>query len=151
MRCYIGIGSNLGDRRKNIDAAIEKLRQVNEVEVKKVSSIYETEPVGGPKQPDYLNAVMEIETTLGPRKLLAVLHEIEDHLGRKRSVKDGPRTIDLDMLTYGDEKIDEPDLKIPHPRMNEREFVLKPLGDICKNRGTYAESGLRPDAESMRK
>ncbi|MBU1148356.1 MAG: 2-amino-4-hydroxy-6-hydroxymethyldihydropteridine diphosphokinase [Candidatus Omnitrophica bacterium] len=132
MRCYIGIGSNLGNRRKNIDAAIEKLRQVNEIEVKKVSSVYETEPVGGPKQPDYLNAVIEIETMFGPRKLLAVLHEIEDHLGRKRSVKDGSRTIDLDILTYGDEKINEPDLKIPHPRMNEREFVQLPLRELLK-------------------
>ena len=130
VRCYIGIGSNLGNRRKKIDVAIEKLRQVSEVEVKKVSSIYETEPVGGPKQPDYLNAVIEIETMLGPRKLLAALHEIEGHLGRKRSIKDGPRTIDLDILTYGDEKIDEPDLKIPHPRMNEREFVLKPIEEL---------------------
>ena len=139
MHCYIGIGSNLGNRRKNIDAAIERLQQAKEIEVKKISSVYETEPVGGPKQSDYLNAAIEINTTFGPRELLAALREIEDHLDRERSVKDGPRTIDLDILTYGDEKIDEPDLKIPHPRMNEREFVQKPLRDI--QGGTRSDKG----------
>jgi len=129
-RCYISIGSNLGNRQANIDAAIEKLQQVDEIEVKKVSGIYETKPVGGPKQPDYLNAVIEIDTELTPGELLAALHEIENSLGRKRSIKDGPRTIDLDILTYGDEKIDEPDLRIPHPRMNEREFVQRPLREL---------------------
>lgn len=128
MRCYIGVGSNLGDRHKNIKEAIEKLQEVEDIKVKRVSSIYETEPVGGPRQPRYLNGVIEIETDMEPRQLLFAAQKIEKQLGRKRIQKDGPRTIDLDILTYGDRKIDEPDLKIPHPRMHEREFVLKPLG-----------------------
>ena len=98
----------------------------------KVSSIYETEPVGGPHQSKYLNGVIAINTELEPRQLLLVLQKIENQLGRQRSVKNGPRTIDLDILMYGEEKIDEPDLKVPHPRMREREFVLKPLRDIVQ-------------------
>lgn len=130
MRCYIGIGSNLGDRDKNIQDAIQKLRDTSGVEVKRVSRIYETDPVGGPPQPKYMNGVIEIETELEPRQLLFATQKIENELGRKRMMKDGPRTIDLDILAYGDKEINEPDLKIPHPRMKERDFVLKPLNDI---------------------
>ncbi len=130
MLCYIGIGSNLGDREKYIENAIEKLKNIEGVEVKRVSNIHETEPVGGPRQGKYLNAAIEIETGLKPRELLVKLQDIEKQLGRKRTVKDAPRTIDLDILLYGDNKIDEPDLKIPHPGMREREFVMKPLKEI---------------------
>jgi len=130
MRCFIGIGSNLGDREKYIKNAIEKLKETEGIEVKKISNIYETEPVGGPKQGEYLNGVMEIETWLKPRELITELQKIEKQLGRIRSVKNAPRTIDLDILLYGDEKIDEPGLKVPHPRMHEREFVMKPLKEI---------------------
>ncbi len=130
MLCYIGIGSNLGDREKYIENAIEKLKNIEGVEVKRVSNIHETEPVGGPRQGKYLNAAIEIETGLKPRELLAKLQDTEKQLGRKRTVKDAPRTIDLDILLYGDNKIDEPDLKIPHPGMREREFVMKPLKEI---------------------
>ena len=130
MRCYIGVGSNLGNRRKNIEGAIQKLRETVDIDVKKTSGIYETEPVGGPPQPKYLNGVIEIETRLKPRELLLSLQEIENKLGRKRTIKNGPRTIDLDILTYGDKRIDEPDLKIPHPMMNDREFVQQPLRDL---------------------
>ncbi len=130
MLCYIGIGSNLGDREKYIENAIEKLKNIEGVEVKRVSNIHETEPVGGPRQGKYLNAAIEIETGLKPRELLAKLQDIEKQLGRKRTVKNAPRTIDLDILLYGDNKIDEPDLKIPHPGMREREFVMKPLKEI---------------------
>ncbi|MBU4311686.1 MAG: 2-amino-4-hydroxy-6-hydroxymethyldihydropteridine diphosphokinase [Candidatus Omnitrophica bacterium] len=132
MRCYIGVGSNLGDRQGNIEAAIQGLREAGGIEVTKVSSIYETEPVGGPQQPKYLNGVIAINTELEPRQLLLALQKIENQFGRERSVKNGPRTIDLDILMYGEEEIDEPDLKIPHPRMHEREFVLKPLRDIVQ-------------------
>jgi 2-amino-4-hydroxy-6-hydroxymethyldihydropteridine diphosphokinase len=130
MLCYIGIGSNLGDREKYIENAIEKLKNIEGVEVKRVSNIHETEPVGGPRQGKYLNAAIEIETGLKPRELLAKLQDIEKQLGRKRTVKNASRTIDLDILLYGDNKIDEPDLKIPHPGMREREFVMKPLIEI---------------------
>ena len=132
MRCYISIGSNLGDREKNISDAIRKMRDTKGIEVKKLSRIYGTEPVGGPIQPDFLNAVMHIETTLEPRELLLAMQDIENQLGRIRVIKDGPRTIDLDILIYGDKKIDEPDLKIPHPKMNERDFVLEPLKDLLE-------------------
>jgi len=137
MLCYIGVGSNLGDRKKHIEDAIEKLKNIEGVEVKRVSSIYETEPVGGPKQGKYLNGAIEIETGLGPRELLGKLQDIEKKLGRKKTVKNGPRTIDLDILLYGDNKIDEPDLKIPHPNMREREFVMKPLKEIYEPRPFY--------------
>ncbi|MFA5388270.1 MAG: 2-amino-4-hydroxy-6-hydroxymethyldihydropteridine diphosphokinase [Candidatus Omnitrophota bacterium] len=130
MRCYIGIGSNLGDRRKYIDSAIDKLRETSSIEVKKVSGIYETEPIGGPKQGRYLNGAIEIETGLKPRELLTRLQDIEKELGRIRTVRNAPRTIDLDILLYGEDNIDEPGLKIPHPRMRDREFVMKPLKEI---------------------
>jgi len=133
MLCYIGIGSNLGDREKYIKNAIEKLKEIKGVEVKKVSNIYETEPVGGPKQGKYLNGVIGIETYLDPRELMIKLQEIEKQSGRIRSVKNAPRTMDLDILLYGDKKIDEPGLNIPHPRMCEREFVMKPLKEIYES------------------
>ncbi|MEK6732323.1 MAG: 2-amino-4-hydroxy-6-hydroxymethyldihydropteridine diphosphokinase [Candidatus Omnitrophota bacterium] len=133
MRCYIGIGSNLGDRQKYIESAIQRLKETKGIEVKKVSSIYETDPAGGPSQGKYLNGAIEIETELGPRELLTRLLNIETLLGRERTVKNGPRTIDLDILLFGDKKIDEPGLKIPHPRMCEREFVIKPLKEIYES------------------
>ncbi|MFA4991865.1 MAG: 2-amino-4-hydroxy-6-hydroxymethyldihydropteridine diphosphokinase [Candidatus Omnitrophota bacterium] len=130
LRCYIGLGSNLGDRQKNIDEAVRRLGSARGIEVKRVSSVYETEPVGGPPQGKYLNAVAEIETGLSPRELLTVTQAIEDGLGRTRTVRNGPRTIDLDILLCGGLEIDEPDLKIPHPRMKEREFVMKGLREL---------------------
>jgi 2-amino-4-hydroxy-6-hydroxymethyldihydropteridine diphosphokinase len=130
MLCYIGIGSNLGDRLRYIESAVRKLKETEKVEIKKISSIHETEPMGGPKQGKYLNAVIEIDTGLNPRELMARLQDIENQLGRKRTVKNAPRTIDLDILLYGNDNIDEPDLKIPHPNMREREFVMKPLKEI---------------------
>lgn len=130
--CYIGIGSNLGDRQKNIEDAVRRLRETDGISVEKVSPIYETDPVGGPRQPKYLNGVIEIETTLEPRELLVAVQRIEDQFGRKRDIRHGPRTIDLDILTYGDKKVDEPGLKIPHPEMDKREFVQKPLKDITE-------------------
>ena len=132
MLSHIGIGSNLGDRRKSIENAIHYLRETSGIKVKKSSAIYETEPVGGPEQPKYLNGVIEIETDLDPRELLLAMQKIEKLLGRKTTVENGPRAIDLDILTYDDRQIDEPDLKIPHPRMHERDFVQKPLRDILQ-------------------
>jgi len=128
--CYIAFGSNLGDRKKTIDAALEKLRNCAGIEVSRVSSIIETDPVGGPPQGKFLNGVAEVHTDLAPRELLECLQKIESELGRVRSEKNAPRTIDLDILLYGDEKIDEPGLKVPHPRMHEREFVMKPLKEL---------------------
>lgn len=130
MLCYIGIGSNLGARQKYIESAVDRLKGVKGIEVKRISNIYETEPVGGSKQDKYLNGVIEIETTLEAKGLLRELQVIEKRLGRVRTVKNAPRTIDLDILLYGDRKINEPDLKIPHPRMRERDFVMRPLKEL---------------------
>ena len=139
MLCYIGIGSNLGDRERYIKKAIKKLKEAKGIQVIRVSNIYETEPVGGPKQGKYLNGAIEIETKLKPKELLARLEEIEKKLGRTREIENGPRTIDLDILLCGDEKIDEPGLKIPHPRMYERDFVMKPLNDILRAKSRRME------------
>ena len=130
--CYIGIGSNLGDRQKYIDDAIAEIRKSKDIIFKRSSSIYETEPVSEIPQGKFLNGVLEIETNLGPNALLKELNAIEKRLGRMRSVKDAPRTIDLDILYYGDEQIDEGSLTIPHPRIEEREFVLKGLRELGK-------------------
>ena len=130
----LALGSNLGDRRQNFRRALSLLREPAEVRVMRVSSWRETDPVGGPPQGKYLNAVAEVETTLAPRALLALLHRIESTLGRVRSVRDAPRPIDLDILLYGDRFIAEPGLEIPHPRMLERGFVLEPLAELMPGR-----------------
>jgi len=128
---YIGLGSNLGERRQSMDAAVEKMNQLPGVRVTKLSSFYETEPVGGPPQPTYLNAVVEIECSLSASELLSHLQRIENEMGREREGKDFPRTIDLDILFFGDDVIDEPNLKVPHPRLHERLFMLDPLNEIA--------------------
>ncbi len=130
--CYIGIGSNLGDRRVYIDKAIEMLGRAAGTRVNRVSSIYETDPVGGVRQGKFLNAVMEVETTLDPLGLLKELNKIEVSLGRVRGLNNGPRTIDLDILYFGEEHIDSADIVVPHPRIKEREFVLKGLRELGK-------------------
>lgn len=130
---YIGLGSNLGNRELMITTSIEKLDNTCSVNVKKRSSLYETKPVGGPRQPDYLNAALEIETSLKPTILLERLQEIENVLERKRKIKWGPRTIDMDILLYEDSVIDSVNLKIPHPLMHTRKFVLLPLSEIAPN------------------
>lgn len=129
---YIGLGSNLGAREKNITAALGALQTTREIDVLKVSSLYETKPEGGPpNQPKYINAVAHIRTVLSPERLLTVCQNIEGSLGRKRAVRWGPRTIDLDLLCYDDEIRVDPDLTLPHPLMHERAFVLKPLVEVA--------------------
>lgn len=125
---YLGLGSNLGDRLKNIQDALKFLSGVAMVE--RVSTIHETEPVGGPPQGKYLNAVAKITTSLSAHQLLKLTQTIEQRLGRIRTVKNAPRTIDIDILTYDNEHIDDEQLTIPHPRMLEREFVMKPLSEL---------------------
>jgi 2-amino-4-hydroxy-6-hydroxymethyldihydropteridine diphosphokinase len=127
---YIGIGSNLGDRKANCMRAIELLAGKGIV-VRKESSLYETDPWGDKNQPKFLNMAIEIETELKPRDLLGILADIEKELGRKKSHKWGPRIIDLDILLYNSITIDQDDLKIPHPLMHKRDFVLKPLYEIA--------------------
>ncbi|MFA5144964.1 MAG: 2-amino-4-hydroxy-6-hydroxymethyldihydropteridine diphosphokinase [Candidatus Omnitrophota bacterium] len=129
--CYIGIGSNLGDRREKIELAIDKISRLKDTKVAKVSSIIETDPVSTLPQGKYLNAAIEIKTGLSARELLTNLQNIETELGRKRSVKNAPRTIDLDILLFDGQEIKEQDLTVPHPKMLEREFVLIPLREIA--------------------
>jgi 2-amino-4-hydroxy-6-hydroxymethyldihydropteridine diphosphokinase len=128
--CYLGIGSNLGDRKKNIKRALEILENIEGIRIEKVSKIYETKPLGGPPQGEFLNGVVKIKTSLSPFQLLRILKRIEKDLGRKKRVRFGPREIDLDILFYGGRIINTRILKIPHPRIFEREFVLKPLTEI---------------------
>jgi 2-amino-4-hydroxy-6-hydroxymethyldihydropteridine diphosphokinase len=132
VRAYIGLGSNLGDREATIQAAVERLAATPDVELTAVSTLRETDPVGPvTDQPRFLNGAAVVETALPARALLARLLEIEAGLGRTRDgPAGGPRTIDLDLLLYGEERIDEPDLQVPHPRLHEREFVLEPLAEL---------------------
>lgn len=127
---YLGIGSNLGNREENCLRAIELLEKKG-IKIKKRSSLYETKPWGIENQPLFLNMAIEIETNLQPEKLLKLLKDIEVELGRKNTIKWGPRIIDLDILLFNDIIVDKKDLKIPHPLMHKREFVLKPLSEIA--------------------
>ena len=127
---YLGLGSNLGDRLANLQRAVELLAAQRGLKVVRSSRVYVTDPVGGPPQPDYLNAVVEVDTALSPHELLDACMEIERHLGRVRDERWGPRIIDVDVLTYDEEEIDDPDLTLPHPRMHERGFVLLPLIEL---------------------
>jgi len=127
---YLSLGSNLGDRNAILRAAIASLAEAG-VRVKKVSSFYETEPVDFLDQPWFLNCVVEAETNLAPLELLHALREIESRLGSKKEFAKGPRLLDIDILLYGDEEINLPELQIPHPRMLQRNFVLAPLAEIA--------------------
>ena len=128
-RAYVGIGSNLGDRETTIRQALALLAK--RVDVVAVSSLRETEPWGYADQPPFLNGAAELETTLAPRELLDAMLGVERTLGRERTgPRFGPRTIDLDLLLYGDDRIDEPGLRVPHPRLHERAFVLEPLAEL---------------------
>ena len=126
---YLSLGSNLGDRAKNLRECIRRLGEMGEV--RRVSSFYETEPMEVREQPWFLNCVVELETLLSPQELLAGIRNIEAQLGRERLVEKGPRTIDIDILLLDDVVIDTPDIKIPHPAMQERRFVLAPLAEIA--------------------
>ena len=127
---YLSLGSNLGDRKTILRAAIEALSAVN-LRVIKMSSIYETEPKDFLDQPWFLNCVVEAETSLPPLELLRTLRGIEAQLGSKKEFAKGPRLLDIDILLYGEETVDLPELQIPHPRMLERKFVLAPLVEIA--------------------
>jgi len=126
---YLALGSNLGDRLEMLQRAVELLHARPGIDVVRSSRVYETDPVG-PPQPAYLNAVVEVRTDLEPRELLKQTQEVEDELGRVRAERWGPRTIDVDVLTFDERVIDETELVVPHPRMHERGFVLVPLGEL---------------------
>lgn len=128
MRAVIALGSNLGNRELNIDSAIAELAKI--IEITHLSTNHETDPVGGPEQPKYLNAILIAETQLDPHELLISMLEIENKLGRKRDIHWGPRTIDLDLIIVGDEVVVSDVLVLPHPRAHERKFVLEPWLEI---------------------
>ena len=129
-RAYIGLGSNLGDREGHLRAALQALRDAGVV-ILRTSRFVATRPVGKTDQPDFLNAAVALSTDLSARDLLGLLLRTESSLGRVRAERWGPRTLDLDLLLYGDEVICEPGLEVPHPRMHERRFVLEPLAEIA--------------------
>jgi 2-amino-4-hydroxy-6-hydroxymethyldihydropteridine diphosphokinase len=144
-RAYVGLGANLGEREQTLRRAIDLLAAEPEIELVAVSSFRETEPVGYLDQPAFLNGACAVETELGPRELLERLLAVERELGRERGAgpRWGPRTIDLDLLLYGDATVDEPGLTVPHPRLTERSFVLEPLLEL--------DSGLHlPDGRGLR-
>jgi 2-amino-4-hydroxy-6-hydroxymethyldihydropteridine diphosphokinase len=132
-RAYVALGSNLGDREQTLLDAVEELRAAPGVDIAAVSSLIETEPVGFVDQPRFVNGVVALDTTLPARALLELLLDVERRFGRSRDSvpAQGPRTLDLDLLLYGDAEIDEPGLQVPHPRMHERPFVLGPLAEIA--------------------
>jgi 2-amino-4-hydroxy-6-hydroxymethyldihydropteridine diphosphokinase len=130
-RAYVGLGANLGSRCETLEQAVRLLGDADAVEVAAVSSFRETEPVGVVDQPPFLNAAVALDTELAPRGLLDLLLEIERSLGRVRDgTRWGPRTIDLDLLVYGDAVVDEPGLRVPHPRLHARRFALEPLSEL---------------------
>jgi 2-amino-4-hydroxy-6-hydroxymethyldihydropteridine diphosphokinase len=162
VSAYLGLGSNLGDRLSSLQRAVELLAAQPGVRVVRSSRVYESDPVGGPPQPEYLNAVIEVATDRSPRGLLEACSAVEDALGRVRTERWGPRAIDVDVLTYDDRTIDDPDLTVPHPRMHERAFVIVPLTELeidpplpggrrpsTLRTGPDAELGVRPFAPPL--
>ncbi|PRR87645.1 MULTISPECIES: 2-amino-4-hydroxy-6-hydroxymethyldihydropteridine diphosphokinase [unclassified Bacillus (in: firmicutes)] len=132
---YIALGSNIGKKETYLKEAVKKLHEHPEVQVKLISSIYETTPVGYENQDDFLNMAVKISTSLRPHELLSLTQKIEQELGRTREVRWGPRTADLDILLYNRENIETEQLVVPHPRMYERLFVLVPMSEICPEIG----------------
>ena len=130
IRSYIGLGANLGDPRETIQAALRELAATPDLTILKVAPLYASAPIDS-SGPNYINTVASLDTSLGPQELLAVLQKIELLHGRERPYINAPRTLDLDLLLYDDIKLDGPTLIIPHPRMHQRAFVLKPLHDIA--------------------
>jgi 2-amino-4-hydroxy-6-hydroxymethyldihydropteridine diphosphokinase len=162
VTAYLGLGANLGDRLANLQRAVLLLGTRGGLRVARSSRIYETDAVAGPPQPRYLNAVVQVETSLSAHELLAVCLSVENELGRVRAERWGPRTLDIDVMTYDDETVDEPDLHVPHPRMHERAFVLVPLSELDTDPplpggrhlaslrlGPDASTGVRPYAPPL--
>jgi 2-amino-4-hydroxy-6-hydroxymethyldihydropteridine diphosphokinase len=129
-RAYVGLGANLGPREETIRRAVELIERTSGVDVVAVSELRETDPVGLVDQPRFLNGAVTLETTLPARELLDLLLDVERELGRVRTERWGPRVVDLDLLLYGDETLDAPGLRVPHPRLHERRFALEPLAEL---------------------
>jgi 2-amino-4-hydroxy-6-hydroxymethyldihydropteridine diphosphokinase len=128
---YVALGANLNDPARQIETAIDELSRLPESRLLGRSGLYASDPAGYADQPEYVNAVAQLETSLAPRDLLDRLLDIERHHGRERNFRNSPRTLDLDILLYGDLALSEPGLHIPHPRMHERAFVLRPLAELA--------------------
>ena len=141
MRAHLALGSNLGDRLANLQTAVDGLAATDGITLVAVSPVYETDPVGGPVQDDFLNAVVEVTTTLDPHALLAVCGRLEQEAHRVRIERWGPRTLDVDVLLVDDLRIATEDLEVPHPRMWERAFVLAPLHDVAPDLVDRPEGG----------
>ena len=129
-RAYVGLGANLGQREETLREAVRILDRAPDVDVIAVSELRETEPVGPIAQPPFLNGAVALETTLSARELLELLLDVERSLGRIREERWGPRVVDLDLLLYGDDAVDEPGVEVPHPRLHERRFALEPLEEL---------------------
>jgi len=155
VRAYVGLGSNLGDRAAHLLLGLSALSHLPKTHLLRLSPVYETDPVG-PPQPPYLNMVAELETELSPKGLLAEMLRVEKALGRERRERWGPRTLDLDLLLYGDLVLEEEGLSVPHPRLHERAFVLVPLLDLLPEGRhpllgrSFAELLASLDASSVR-
>ncbi len=152
-RGYLGLGSNVGDREAYLQLAVDQLGDSPGVEVVAISPVYETVPVGGPPQSDYLNAVVAVDTDREPVALLAVCAAVEQAGERTRGERWGPRTLDVDILLLGDVESDDPEVLIPHPRMSERDFVLAPLHDLAPDlveMPTGGWSGVRVTSVALR-
>lgn len=152
----LALGSNLGDRQDILQGGVDAIAWIPEVQVMAVSAVYETVPVGGPPQPDYLNAVLMARTTLPSLALLDRLHQVEAAFERVREVRWGPRTLDIDIITAGDERRRDPVLTLPHPRAHERAFVLAPWHDVdpgavLPGRGAVADLLATVDQEGIRR
>ena len=142
VHAHLGLGSNVGDRLSHLQDAVDGLHALEGIAVDEVSAVYETAPVGGPEQAEYYNLAVRVLTTRSPARLLAGCHEVEHALGRVRTVRWGPRTIDVDVLLYGERAVDSQDLRVPHPRLVERPFALVPLAEV-------APGGRLPDGRSL--
>jgi len=151
-RAVLSLGSNLGDRMGHLQGALDALAE--RVDVIAISGIYETSPVGGPEQDDFLNAVIIVETTLAPHELLALCQQVEADRNRVREVRWGPRTLDVDIIAMDDMVVDDPALTLPHPRAHERAFVCVPWRDVDADatlpQGRIADLGLDPRGVSRR-
>jgi 2-amino-4-hydroxy-6-hydroxymethyldihydropteridine diphosphokinase len=147
---YVGIGSNLADPRQQVLAAFDELARLHESRLTGRSSLYRSAPVGGPPQPDYVNAVARLETGLAAGELLLELHAIERRRGRERRLANAPRVLDLDLLLYGDAVASGPALSLPHPRMHERAFVLEPLLELAPGIAVPGRGSARALLEACR-
>ena len=143
-RACVGLGANLGDPQDQIRAALAALGGIPKTQLLQHSSLYKSAPIGNTKQPEFVNAVALIETALAPRALLEALLAIEQRYGRTRSTANAPRTLDLDLLLYGELTIDEPGLAVPHPRMHSRAFVLAPLAEIAPDIEIPGQGAIGP-------